>query len=622
MDSSFTARFAGLTRTGLTGTDLSWIACLAAVSVLAIAPIASAQAVPPIVSYQGPLLSEGTPYDGTAKFKFAIVDEASGITVWSNDGSSTNGEEPDGAIDLVVDQGIFSVGLGSPPMVALTAESLWSAEVPVLRVWVETDGTFDQIPDQTFASGAFTLNAVAAQKSHGPFIAEGEVWAKSGGVRFPDGSLQTTASTGGGGAGGTLDQAYDHGGPGAGRTIVADAGAVAITSNGGLTVNASVTVGGTTPQGRISVQNVGGNDTTNLLSFDESTGSEFYFESGFAGAGSTGNHLKLKTAWEATAMSWRGDGKVGINTIAPIGVLTVESDGTGTTGAAITARNLNTGASVALTAETAGTDATVVFSNSGSGDIVRGFNGGGSPVFRVQNGGKMVGAGLQVTSGPLIVDSSSRIRMNGAFGGGAAGAPIYSENTSSNGVAFWGETTSTDGTLILGQNGTGSLIRAFRSGSLKFEVRNSGRVVTTALEITGGGDLSEPFTVSEGSAEPGTVLVIDEHRSGQLTISRQAYDRRVAGVVSGANGLEPGITLHPTAHQPAGEQVALTGRVYVKADASQGPIRPGDLLTTSSVAGHVMAASDPARAQGAVIGKAMTSLESGRGLVLALVSLQ
>lgn len=506
-------------------------------------------------------------------------------------------------------------------MVALTAEDFWAAEAPVLRVWVNTGSGFDQIPDQTFASSAFTLNSVAAQKSHGGFTTEGEVWARSGGFRFPDGSLQTTASVGGGG-GGTLDQAYDHGGPGAGRTIIADAGAVAISSTGGLTVNASITIGGTTPQGRVSIQNVGGNDTTNLLSFDESTASEFYFESGFAGAGSTGNHLKLKTAWGELPMSWRGDGKVGINTVAPIGTLTVEGDGTGTSGAAITARNLNTGASIALTAETAGTDATVVFSNTGSGDIVRGFNGGGSPVFSVQHSGKMVGAGLQVTSGPLVIDSSSRIRMSGAFGGGVAGAPIYSENTTANGVAFWGKTTSTDGTMILEQGGTGPLIRAFRSGALKFEVKNSGRVVTTALEITGGGDLSEPFTVTEGGADPGTVLVIDEDRPGQLTVSRQAYDRRVAGVVSGANGLEPGITLHPTEHQKGGEQVALTGRVYVKADASFGPIRPGDLLTTSSVPGHVMAATDPGRTSGAVIGKAMTTLQSGRGLILALVSLQ
>jgi hypothetical protein len=68
--------------------------------------------------------------------------------------------------------------------------------------------------------------------------------------------------------------------------------------------------------------------------------------------------------------------------------------------------------------------------------------------------------------------------------------------------------------------------------------------------------------------------------------------------------------------------VALSGRVFVKADASAGPIRPGDLLTTSAVPGHAMKVADHDRAQGAVLGKAMTGLESGTGLVLVLVTLQ
>ena len=68
--------------------------------------------------------------------------------------------------------------------------------------------------------------------------------------------------------------------------------------------------------------------------------------------------------------------------------------------------------------------------------------------------------------------------------------------------------------------------------------------------------------------------------------------------------------------------VALTGRVYVWADASNGPIEPGDLLTTSGIPGHAMKVSDFDKAHGATLGKAMTSLEEGRGLVLVLVSLQ
>jgi hypothetical protein len=68
--------------------------------------------------------------------------------------------------------------------------------------------------------------------------------------------------------------------------------------------------------------------------------------------------------------------------------------------------------------------------------------------------------------------------------------------------------------------------------------------------------------------------------------------------------------------------VALTGRVYCQADASNGAIQPGDLLTTSDTPGHAMKVTDHQRAQGAVIGKAMTALADGKGLVLVLVSLQ
>jgi hypothetical protein len=68
--------------------------------------------------------------------------------------------------------------------------------------------------------------------------------------------------------------------------------------------------------------------------------------------------------------------------------------------------------------------------------------------------------------------------------------------------------------------------------------------------------------------------------------------------------------------------VALSGRVWVYADANRGAIRPGDLLTTSPVPGHAMKVGNYARAQGAIIGKAMSELKSGTGLVLVLVTLQ
>ncbi len=143
-----------------------------------------------------------------------------------------------------------------------------------------------------------------------------------------------------------------------------------------------------------------------------------------------------------------------------------------------------------------------------------------------------------------------------------------------------------------------------------------------ALTIRGGADLAEPFAMSHQGVEPGTVVVIDAANPGKLKASTRAYDKKVAGIVSGANGIRPGISMIQEDKLEAGENVALSGRVYVKADTSAGSIEPGDLLTTSSTAGRAMKAADHAQAQGAILGKAMTPLQDGDGMVLVLVTLQ
>jgi hypothetical protein len=142
------------------------------------------------------------------------------------------------------------------------------------------------------------------------------------------------------------------------------------------------------------------------------------------------------------------------------------------------------------------------------------------------------------------------------------------------------------------------------------------------LTITGGSDLAEPFQMSSDDIPKGAVVVIDDAHPGKLKLSGNAYDNRVAGIVSGANGVNPGITLRQEGLLEGGQQVALSGRVYALADAGTHPIQPGDLLTTSDTPGHVMAARDRARGQGAIVGKAMSGLKDGRGMVLVLVNLQ
>lgn len=149
-----------------------------------------------------------------------------------------------------------------------------------------------------------------------------------------------------------------------------------------------------------------------------------------------------------------------------------------------------------------------------------------------------------------------------------------------------------------------------------------GTMSCKVLTITGGADIAEPFKMTSGEIPKGSVVVIDEANAGHLKLSTEAYDKRVAGIVSGANGIRPGISLHQEGAIEGNENVALSGRVYVQADAAFGAIKPGDLLTTSGTPGHAMKVSDHPKAQGAILGKAMGSLKQGKGMVLVLVTLQ
>lgn len=193
---------------------------------------------------------------------------------------------------------------------------------------------------------------------------------------------------------------------------------------------------------------------------------------------------------------------------------------------------------------------------------------------------------------------------SGVLGKTVNGQGVYGLATG--GVGVRGESTS--GTGVYGVSDTGY------AGDF------DGRVRVEVLEITGA-DLAEKFPVN-GNVEPGMVVAIDPENPGRLCVAKGAYNRCVAGVVSGAGGLPTGATL---GHLPGcgdAPAIALSGRVWAYCDAGAGGIAPGDLLTTSERPGHAMAVTDHTKAQGAIIGKAMTPLKEGTGMVLVLVSLQ
>ena len=134
-------------------------------------------------------------------------------------------------------------------------------------------------------------------------------------------------------------------------------------------------------------------------------------------------------------------------------------------------------------------------------------------------------------------------------------------------------------------------------------------------------DVGEQFPVDAAeSIAPGTVVVLDD--AGNLTTSTRAYDTRVAGVVSGAGLYKPALVLDKHDDGQPRVTLALVGKVCCFVDATDAPIAVGDLLTTAATSGHAMKATDPARAFGAILGKALRPLAEGRGMIPVLVSLQ
>jgi hypothetical protein len=144
----------------------------------------------------------------------------------------------------------------------------------------------------------------------------------------------------------------------------------------------------------------------------------------------------------------------------------------------------------------------------------------------------------------------------------------------------------------------------------------------TAFDVNiSGQDCAENFeSMASADIEPGTVMTIGD--DARLVESDRAYDKRVAGIVSGAGDSKPGIVLGKDVSCKDRVPLALIGKVFCKVDATDASIEVGDLLTTSPTQGHAMKAEDPFKAFGAVVGKALAPLREGRGLLPILVALQ
>ena len=123
---------------------------------------------------------------------------------------------------------------------------------------------------------------------------------------------------------------------------------------------------------------------------------------------------------------------------------------------------------------------------------------------------------------------------------------------------------------------------------------------------SGAYDLAEDYPTRDDSLVPGDLVSIDQNEQGLVKKTADPSDPTILGVYSE----KPGLRLSQTGDKIDGARaipVALAGRVPVNVTTENGPIVPGDYLTSSSTPGYAMKATEP----GPTIGKALSGFGGG-----------
>jgi hypothetical protein len=629
--------------------------------------------VPPLLNYQGRVVVGTTNFDGSGLFKFALVNSNGTVTFWSNDGTSAGGSTPTASVSLPVARGLYSVLLGDTSLAgmptALPATVFTNVDVR-LRVWFNDGVTGVQqfTPDQRIAAvgyalmganvpdGAITSNKLANGAVTGVKIADGSITsAKLALNTISSSNIADSITLGETNVNGQLD-VYRTGAGTPAISLVGSASRISTYGSDGLE---QIRLWGAS-YGELWLNNSLSNNATAVL---------------LTAQGSTGGRLSLNNTNGSSRAVLEGENTGGLLTLYQAdgqpGAVLYGNEGAGA--GALSLRNTNGSARVRLFGQSPDSGGGEIAVNDDNGSEVielKGNSSGGQLTIKDDTGvrttaflGSSVGGyqylynGLGNISVYLDGDSggggyaslrntngSSRVILDGFSTGGGGGISLYDSDGTETIEILGAEGTGAGGQILMRNAAGVSTIQldsdasGVRCGYLALYNSNGvatiildaagsgdGRITTQVLQITGGSDLSEQFDIKalHDGIKPGMIVSIDADHAGQLVTSSKAYDKTVAGIVSGAGGVQTGMLMGQRGTAADGKHpVALTGRVYCWVDADQGAIRPGDLITTSDTPGHGMKVTDHGRAQGAIIGKAMSSLDKGRGLVLVLVSLQ
>lgn len=399
-----------------------------------------------------------------------------------------------------------------------------------------------------------------------------------------------------------------------------------------------------------------------------------FLDIGFSDKNDSNPHAGIRNANGKTILTLKENGLVGIGTIDPVSDLTLRRDGASVLGPVLTLFNASGGAgaggAVDFNGYNVGTNLPslrlqslddgnfsshlVIYSKTpgaaGNGLVERmRVSSTGDVSFTgaiVPSVGNSAGNGIQFPRDPgggsgdeafiryfpttgeacklLIGINNDANDVIGFWQAGAERMTVMSGGIKVNGGISGGETT-TGWALGRGHMGPDHWLRLTTApgGSTYHDLAVNTFWAAGATRF----DLAEVTPVNaDDRLEQGDVVVIDREQGTRVRRSARPYDPAVYGIVSsydqaamvigGFGGPEQ------MKHDKGKLPIALVGRVKVKVTAENGPIRVGDLLTSSSTPGHAMRCPDPAAHPGAIAGKALEPLSGGTGVITALVTLQ
>jgi hypothetical protein len=222
-------------------------------------------------------------------------------------------------------------------------------------------------------------------------------------------------------------------------------------------------------------------------------------------------------------------------------------------------------------------------------------------------------------------------KVSGTTSLGTSNAALHTETFFTNGEAAWLRTANPQAFAVLKLNrhpgGTSNYVEGIdydgTTATRKFHIDQNGTFIA-------GSDFAEalPATGPKSDYEPGDVLVLTGDRPGAVEKCRKVYDAGVVGVYSTRPGLLGADKDGQTRLDGGDLPVAITGIVPTKVTAENGPIRPRDLLTTSSTPGRAMKAKPrlvdgtEIYPTGTIVGKAMEPLKQGTGVIRVLIILK